>query len=94
MTNATFSFSFDFATREQYLVTLNRPGDYDERRVIARMQYHHPVYTAQSMATQDGLPTLNGHRRTWFCGSYFGYGFHEDAVRAGHRAAAHLAATP
>ena len=82
------------STSKQYLVTLNRPEGYDERQVIARMQYHHPVYTTESMASQDQLPTLNGNLNTWFCGSYFGYGFHEDAVRAGHRAAAHLASTP
>jgi predicted NAD/FAD-binding protein len=34
------------------------------------------------MATQLELPALNGRRNTWFCGSYFGYGFHEDAVRS------------
>ncbi len=77
-------------TSRQYLVTLNRPGAYDEKKVIARMVYHHPTYTNASMATQDGLPTLNGVRNTWFCGSYFGYGFHEDAVRSSYQAVAHL----
>jgi predicted NAD/FAD-binding protein len=69
-------------TQKHYLVTLNRPGDYDESQVIARMVYHHPTYTVDSMATQSALPTLNGVNRTYFCGSYFGYGFHEDAVRS------------
>lgn len=69
-------------TQRQYLVTLNRPGNYDESTVIARMIYHHPVYTADSMATQPELSSLNGVNHTWFCGSYFGYGFHEDAVRS------------
>lgn len=69
-------------TKKQYLVTLNRPDDYDESQVIARMVYHHPTYTVESMATQPSLPTLNGVNRTYFCGSYFGYGFHEDAVRS------------
>jgi len=69
-------------TQRQYLVTLNRPGDYNESKVIARMTYHHPVYTTESMATQPELESLNGVHRTFFCGSYFGYGFHEDAVRS------------
>ena len=34
------------------------------------------------MATQPKLEAMNGARNTWFCGSYFGYGFHEDAVRS------------
>ena len=79
-------------TRRHYLVTLNRPGGYDEGQVLARMDYHHPLYTDASMATQAALPSLNGVRRTWFCGSYFGYGFHEDAVRSAHQAVAHLQA--
>lgn len=71
-------------TASQYLVTLNRPGSYDERQVVASMVYHHPCYTKASMATQAELPSLNGVRNSWFCGSYFGYGFHEDAVRSSH----------
>jgi predicted NAD/FAD-binding protein len=34
------------------------------------------------MATQPKLEAMNGERNTWFCGSYFGYGFHEDAVKS------------
>jgi predicted NAD/FAD-binding protein len=70
-------------TREQYCVTLNRRGPIDPSRVIAEMVYTHPLYTFDSLASQAGLPSLNGVRRTWFCGSYFGYGFHEDAARSG-----------
>jgi predicted NAD/FAD-binding protein len=77
-------------TKKQYLVTLNRPDDYDESQVIARMVYHHPTYTVESMATQSSLPTLNGVNHTFFCGSYFGYGFHEDAVRSSVQAVAQL----
>ncbi len=71
--------------KDDYLVTLNRPDDYDERQVVARMVYHHPSYSERSMATQGELASLNGVQRTWFCGSYFGYGFHEDAVRSSYR---------
>jgi len=77
-------------TQKHYLVTLNRPSGYDESQVIARMVYHHPIYTVDSMATQALLPTLNGINRTYFCGSYFGYGFHEDAVRSSYQAVAQL----
>jgi predicted NAD/FAD-binding protein len=69
-------------TASQYYVTLNSartiPGD----RIIAEMDYHHPTFTFQSMNTQSELPNLNGVNNTYFCGSYFGYGFHEDAVRS------------
>jgi uncharacterized protein len=79
-------------TQNQYLVTLNRPDGYDDSRVIATMLYHHPTYTRTSMATQEALPSLNGVRNTWFCGSYFGYGFHEDAVRSSYQTVANLLA--
>jgi predicted NAD/FAD-binding protein len=68
---------------KDYCVTLNCRGSLRGGQVIAEMDYHHPLYTQESMATQDELPQLNGQNRTFFCGSYFGYGFHEDAVRAG-----------
>ena len=70
-------------TRERYCVTLNRRGPVDPARVIAEMTYTHPLYGSASLATQAKLPALNGRRRTWFCGGYFGYGFHEDAARSG-----------
>ncbi|MDT8440478.1 MAG: FAD-dependent oxidoreductase [Desulfuromonadales bacterium] len=70
-------------TEREYCVTLNRLIPFAAGTVIAEMDYHHPLYSFASMATQSQLPDLNGRQRTWFCGSYFGYGFHEDAVRSG-----------
>lgn len=70
----------------QFLVTLNSPAPLARSKVLADLVYHHPVYTRESMATQGELASLNGQRNTWFCGSYFGYGFHEDAVRSAHAA--------
>jgi predicted NAD/FAD-binding protein len=76
--------------REQYLVTLNPFKPIDEGKIIARMTYTHPTYSFDSIATQSRLPLLNGKRNTYFCGSYFGYGFHEDAARSGARVASDL----
>lgn len=70
-------------TQQQYLVSLNDTQAIADKDVIAEMTYTHPCYTFESLASQSELPTLNGQRHTWFCGSYFGYGFHEDAVRSG-----------
>ena len=69
-------------TRRRYLVTLNRTHELDPSQVIADFHYRHPIYNCRSVSTQSRLPELNGKRHTYFCGSYFGYGFHEDAVRA------------
>ena len=70
------------SANEHYFVTLNRRKPIPDNKIIAEMLYTHPIYTTDSMKTQRYLPSLNGKLNTWFCGSYFGYGFHEDAVRS------------
>ena len=42
----------------------------------------HPQFDTAAMAAQAQLWSLQGNRNTWFCGSYFGYGFHEDALQS------------
>lgn len=66
-----------------YLVTLNPEREIAPAHVLARMTYTHPVYTLASMDTQPELPSLNGRRGTFYCGAYFGYGFHEDGLKSG-----------
>ncbi len=51
--------------------------------MIARFPYEHPGFDAAAVAAQARLWTLQGVRRTWFCGAYFGAGFHEDALQSG-----------
>ena len=63
-----------------YLVTLNQDGSIDPDKIINATTLAHPLYDFDSLATQPGLAAMNGKDRLWFCGSYFGYGFHEDAV--------------
>ncbi len=77
-------------TQHQYFVTLNPPVPIASAKTAALFDYHHPMYTFASLATQPDLPGLNGRRRTYFCGSYHGYGFHEDAVRSAVAVAAAL----
>ena len=78
------------ATPRPYLVTLNPFRPIEEKTIYARMTYTHPIFTFESLRTQPALPTLNGVRNTYFCGSYFRYGFHEDAARSGVQVAAAL----
>lgn len=70
-------------TKREYFVTLNRARPIPQEHIIREILYTHPTYTFESFATQKELPKLNGPRHTYFCGSYFGYGFHEDAVKSG-----------
>lgn len=67
----------------RYLLTLNPERPVAAGTEIARMPYTHPVFTTASLATQPGLPSLNGRRNTFFAGAYFGNGFHEDGLKAG-----------
>jgi predicted NAD/FAD-binding protein len=58
--------------------------------LIRTEMFEHPLFDAAAMAAQKELWTLQGANRTWFCGSYFGAGFHEDGCQAGLAVAEHL----
>jgi uncharacterized protein len=68
--------------QEQFLLTLNRSEAVDPAQVIGRYVYHHPVYTAAAVAAQKLHHEVNGTRGTYYCGAYWGYGFHEDGVKS------------
>lgn len=64
----------------QFFVSLNPLREPDPAKVIAELSYHHPVFDGEAVRAQGLLPQLQGRDRIWFCGSYAGYGFHEDAL--------------
>ncbi len=70
-------------SRDPIFVTLNPAIEPAANTVYAEFNYTHPLFDIKAMAAQDQLWTLQGRRNTWFCGSYFGYGFHEDGLQAG-----------
>jgi predicted NAD/FAD-binding protein len=67
---------------EPFCVTLNREAALDPRKVIRTFVYHHPVYCPESLAARRRLGEINGRRRTFYAGAYWGYGFHEDGVNS------------
>jgi predicted NAD/FAD-binding protein len=73
----------------QYVVTLNADGRIATDRVIAAMDYTHPIYTTESLAAQLELDQISDGVLT-FAGAYHGWGFHEDGCASGVRAAARL----
>jgi hypothetical protein len=75
---------------EPFVVTLNRTAAIDPAKVLARMRYHHPVYTQASVLAQARKAEIQGWRRTWFAGAYWGWGFHEDGMRSAVDVAAAL----
>lgn len=67
---------------QHYFVTLNPHASIDPQRVIYQVDYTHPIYTPDSLRSQQAVKQLNGQQHTFFCGAYCGYGFHEDGVNA------------
>jgi predicted NAD/FAD-binding protein len=78
--------------REQICVTLNDGGQVDERKVLRRIVYHHPIYDRAAVAAQVRWSEISGENRTHFCGAYWFYGFHEDGLRSALRVAESLGA--
>jgi predicted NAD/FAD-binding protein len=76
--------------RMPLFVTLNPPFMPDPGRTHAVIAYDHPTYDIGALSAQQRLHRLQGQRNTWFCGSYFGAGFHEDALSSGLSVAEHL----
>ncbi|MGO4736824.1 NAD(P)/FAD-dependent oxidoreductase [Bosea sp. 2KB_26] len=64
-------------------VTLNPPDTLDAGSILHEETYEHPLFDAAALAAQTRLWALQGQRRSWFCGAYFGAGFHEDGLQAG-----------
>jgi len=64
-------------------VTLNPPVPPRAGTILNSEIYHHPIFDAKAMSAQRRLWLLQGQRNTWFCGAYFGAGFHEDGLQAG-----------
>ncbi len=74
-------------TPDQYCVTLNPNGGIDERRVLRRFVYRHPLYTRDAIQAQLQWGDLSGVNHTHYCGAYWRYGFHEDGLHSALRVA-------
>ena len=69
-------------TSKNYFLTLNPIEEIMNDKVIKKVNFTHPYFNTENVTLQKNLYTLQGKKRTWFCGSYFGYGFHEDGLRS------------
>lgn len=69
--------------REQIFLTLNPTRAPRPETVLYETEYEHPLFNAAAIRAQQQIWSLQGRRRTWFCGAHFGAGFHEDGLQAG-----------
>lgn len=63
-----------------FCVTLNNTESIKSEKILGRFNYAHPVFTMEGIGAQQRLSEINGANNTWFCGAYWGNGFHEDGV--------------
>jgi predicted NAD/FAD-binding protein len=68
--------------RETLCVTLNAARHIREDRVLGQFVYDHPVYSGASQTARARRWEISGHNRTWYCGAYWGCGFHEDGFQS------------
>ena len=76
----------------EFCVTLNYTHAIDPDKIIQTISYSHPVFTEAAVAAQKRHREINGARRTYFCGAYWRYGFHEDGVVSALSALEHFRA--
>ena len=69
-------------TNKNYFLTLNPLFEINNNFIIKKVNFTHPYLNSENTLLQKDLKLIQGKKRTWFCGSYFGYGFHEDGLKS------------
>ncbi len=69
-------------TSKDYFLTLNPICKINDNSIIKKVNFTHPYLNSENTELQKDLKLIQGKKRTWFCGSYFGYGFHEDGLKS------------
>ena len=69
-------------TNKNYFLTLNPITQIKDSKIIKKINFTHPYLNNKSFEMQNRLKDLQGKKRLWFSGSYFGYGFHEDGLKS------------
>jgi len=76
--------------KNNYFVSINPHDDLDEHKILMELDYEHPLFDVAAIKAQAELQTLNESGPVYFCGSYFRYGFHEDAFASAVALCGHL----
>ena len=75
-------------------VTLNPPVRPAPDMTYGHYVYDHPQFDGAALNAQTNLPSIQGVNRTWYCGAWCGYGFHEDGLQSALKVCAQIAALP
>ena len=67
---------------QNIFLTLNPYLNIDENKILKKVKFTHPYFDQNALDNQINLKNLQNKRNTLFCGSYFGYGFHEDGIKS------------
>jgi predicted NAD/FAD-binding protein len=70
-----------FNTNKEFIVSLNI-DNIDPKNIYYEVNYEHPLYTNESIKSQEFINKINGDNNTYFAGAYLGYGFHEDGIKS------------
>ena len=68
-------------SNKNYFVTIN--PRFKPKNIYDNTIFEHPIYNLKTIESQKKLSLIQGYLNTYYCGSYCGYGFHEDALQAG-----------
>lgn len=69
-------------SKENFIVSVNQRSFIDQEKIISEHIYTHPLFSAEAFQAQKQHHKINGVNHTYFCGAYWGYGFHEDGVKS------------
>ena len=69
-------------TKKNFFLTLNPFISIEGSKIIKKVEFTHPFYDVKTINAQKYLSELQGMNKSYFCGSYFGYGFHEDGLNS------------
>ena len=68
--------------RKNIFLTLNPFFQVDKDKIIKKIEFTHPYYNQEALSFQKNLSNIQNKKNILFCGSYFGYGFHEDGIKS------------
>jgi len=67
---------------QNFFLTLNPISEINKKNIVKNINFTHPYFNSETLKYQKSLLSLQGKKRTWYCGSYFSYGFHEDGIKS------------